>query len=92
MIRVGGKHLLKVCCPECGTPSHQPYDSDFFFICCQNEKCLYRYANIGIERPTGVVVSCDAMVTFDGAEWKRVFPTVCDDNGKTIWPKREENV
>lgn len=93
MIRVGGRHLLKVCCLECGKP-HQPEEanSDFFIICCQNEECKYKYANVVIEKRTGIVIACDAILLADEKtfEFKRVWPSCYAEGGKRIWPKEDQ--
>ena len=91
MIQAGGRVLINVCCPECLTPCQQPWDSDFFVIRCQNEKCLYKYSNIVIERRTGVIISCDAVVGRD-KDWEpiRLFPSWVDENGTPVYPRKEE--
>lgn len=93
MIRAGGRHLLKVCCLNCGTPCEQEAsESDFFFICCQNEKCEYRYANVVIEKRTGIVIACDAilMTPPESYEPKRVWPAYYWEDGTRVWPKPED--
>lgn len=91
MIRVGGYHHFKVCCFECGTPCGQSsLASDFFVFCCDNSDCLYRGANVVVERKTGMVISCDAFFTYVDGEWKRAFTPMYVLDGEAIvrvWPK-----
>jgi len=91
MVRVGGKLILKVCCPECGTPHEQhPDPSDLLFFYCHNDQCKYYCANIVVERKTGLVIACDAIFVFVDGKEKRVYPSLYteeDSTPKRIWPK-----
>lgn len=90
MIRTGGKHGLKICCLECGTPCFEQHDnSDFFFMNCHNEECLYYYAMVVVERRTGIVLSCtcETQIVYGTDGPKRVYPAVFDKDGKQVWPK-----
>ena len=90
MIRAGQYILFNLCCPSCGKPTGlQHANSRFFVICCQEQECLVRGANIVVERTTGHVLSNDAQFMYVDGENKRVYPALLDNDGKQVWPKGE---